>query len=263
MDGAALSGRFRELGVVRLDGAFTEEQAAGIRELVWRHIGQRSKVSLASPDSWGRAAAGSFGLKALQGRPEFAPVVDNEAVHAALDVLFEPDGWSAPKRPSAKVLLTFPEHAPWRMPRGWHIDFGLEQPTWPTFAVKVFAFFDLVEPAGGGTLLLEGSHRVVERFAQGRHEDLSTPAAHNELMHCDPWIEQLALGGSARHPRQELVGQWNDVLGVPVRVLELTGNPGDVVLAHMHVMHSPSPNAGTRPRQMLGLEITRQDRPPR
>jgi ectoine hydroxylase-related dioxygenase (phytanoyl-CoA dioxygenase family) len=38
-------------------------------------------------------------------------------------------------------------------------------------------------------------------------------------------------------------------------VVEVTGRAGDVVLTHMQVSHSPSPNTTTRPRQMIGASF--------
>ena len=145
------------------------------------------------------------------------------------------------------------------MPRGWHIDFGLDRPTWPVFAAKIFAFFDTVEPGGGGTLVLEGSHRLQERFAAATSQDLATPAAHDEFMHSYEWVERVSRGGTPQHPMRDLIDRWHEVDGVPLRVSELTGEPGDIVLTHMQVLHSPAPNAGTRPRQMMGLDIARTE----
>ena len=248
--------RFRDTGVIRVDGAFTPAEAAAIREVVWRHIEQRSAVRYANPASWSASAAGSFGLSSLARRPEFAAVTQNSRVRDALDAIFEGGSWEAL---GFKVLLTFPDKAPWVMPRGWHVDFGLERPTWPAFAVKIFAFFDAVEPGGGGTLVMEGSHELHGRFAAETAQDLASPAAHHELMHKYKWVERVAAGGSASHPLRDLIGQWHEVDGIPLRVSELTGGPGDVVLTHMHVLHSPAPNAGTRPRQMLGVDIARTE----
>ena len=45
------------------------------------------------------------------------------------------------------------------------------------------------------------------------------------------------------------------VQGVPLELIELTGRPGDVVLTHLHVFHSVSPNTATQPRQMLSKAI--------
>ncbi|HEY1620042.1 MAG TPA: hypothetical protein VGG25_20630 [Streptosporangiaceae bacterium] len=40
------------------------------------------------------------------------------------------------------------------------------------------------------------------------------------------------------------------VQGVPLRVVELTGEPGDMVFCHPVMLHSVAPNRGTRPRFM-------------
>jgi hypothetical protein len=48
-----------------------------------------------------------------------------------------------------------------------------------------------------------------------------------------------------------------EIDGVPVRVVELTGSPGDVVITHLHIFHARSPDTGTAPRLMLGKEVRR------
>jgi hypothetical protein len=40
------------------------------------------------------------------------------------------------------------------------------------------------------------------------------------------------------------------VEGVPLRVVELTGEPGDMVFCHPVMVHCGAPNRGTRPRFM-------------
>jgi hypothetical protein len=40
------------------------------------------------------------------------------------------------------------------------------------------------------------------------------------------------------------------VEGVPLRVVELTGGPGDMVFCHPVMVHCAAPNRGTRPRFM-------------
>lgn len=39
--------------------------------------------------------------------------------------------------------------------------------------------------------------------------------------------------------------------GVPLRVVELTGEPGDVILMHSDCFHAVAPNRLTEPRMML------------
>ena len=157
--------QFHDVGIVRFDGAFSAEQADAIREVVWRHVEQHSDVRLADPTTWTKTRP-SISFKRLKRKVVFVPLIGNPSVRHALDAIFGPGGWQPPKVPGGQVLLTFPTEGPWVLPGTWHMDCGFDQPTWTVPAVKLFAFFDNVEPEGGGTLLLAGSHRLVERYAE-------------------------------------------------------------------------------------------------
>ncbi len=100
-------------------------------------------------------------MRTVEERAIGAPVLANPVVVDALDAIFEPAPWSPPRSP--QVLMTFPADGPWRVPSGWHTDYGSERPTRPVFAVKMFAFLDDVGGEGGGTLVLLGFHRLLER----------------------------------------------------------------------------------------------------
>ena len=45
-----------------------------------------------------------------------------------------------------------------------HIDGGFDAPPSPPPMIRMFSCFDSLSPESGGTLLLEGSHHVVERY---------------------------------------------------------------------------------------------------
>lgn len=144
------------------------------------------------------------------------------------------------------------------MPNAWHIDGGFDRAVWPPPAIRMFSFFDVVEPEGGGTLLLEGSHHLVERYMAER----PTPIPGNSVtwgrfMRHHPGLADLHRIHSDEAPRRELVGSSIDVDGIQVRPVELTGNPGDTYLAHFYVLHSGAPNVSNRPRQMLSTTATR------
>ena len=247
-----LRDQFRDVGVVRLDGAFSAQQASAIRDTVWRHIERRSEVRLADPTTWSPERA-PISFKYLKGKLVFAPMIDNPSVLYALDAIFGCGGWQPPKKPGAQILLTYPTPGPWVLPTGWHMDCGFERPTWPVFAVKLFSFFDDVEAQGGGTLVLEGSHRLVERYARtlppetGGNKDTWA-----RFMKQDPWLHRLYRGGTASDPGRHLLGTRHHIDGIALRAIELTGSPGDVIITHLHVFHSGALTVGSRPRQMLG-----------
>jgi hypothetical protein len=138
------------------------------------------------------------------------------------------------------------------------MDCGFEQANWPVRSVKLFAFFGEVGPRGGGTMLLPGTHRLVDRYREG----LPAPAGAGEenwrpFMRHHPWLARLLGGAGLPDHGRPLAGAAGEIGGVPVQVVELTGSPGDVVVTHLHVFHARSRNTGTVPRLMLGKEIRR------
>jgi hypothetical protein len=249
----------RETGIVRLDGAFSAADGAAIRETVWRYVEARTGIVRDGESTWSSPVRISY--KGLKGRRVFAPVVANPTVECALDAVFGPGGWQPPRRAGARILLTMPSPGPWIAPEGWHMDCGFERPTWPLQAVGLWSFFDDVEPEGGGTLLLAGSHRLVERYARTLPRGTGgNSTTWGRFMKKDPWLREVCRGGTAEAPRRDLIGLRGEVDGIPVEIVELTGRPGDVVLTHMHLFHSASPCVGPRPRQMLsgGIRATDQ-----
>ena len=63
----------------------------------------------------------------------------------------------------------------------------------------------------------------------------------------------MALTGQAPSPDDRIAAFMDRetvVDGVPLRVVELTGEPGDMVFCHPVMVHSAAPNRGARPRFM-------------
>jgi ectoine hydroxylase-related dioxygenase (phytanoyl-CoA dioxygenase family) len=254
MDSAEIRRLFDATGVVRLNAAFSAEEAAAMRDAVWSYVDRKSGLRAEERSAWPEGWSG-VNWKGLRRSHVFEPLTNNTAVSAALDAVLGVGGWVPPK-PGAQILFTFPQPGPWVLPDGWHMDCGFEQPTWPVFAVKLFAFFGEVGPEGGGTMLLPGTHRLVERYRTRIPEGTGGGKQHwRAFMQHDPWLAQLLDGAERPDLGRSLVGQSREVDGVPVEIVELTGRPGDIVLAHLHVFHTASPNTAEHPRQMLGKAI--------
>ena len=252
---SAIREEFIERGVVRIPGAYSPQAAAAIAATVWGSVERRSDIRKADPSTWPSGHPG-ISFKNLKGRRVFEPLVRSERVVRALDDVLGSGCWRPPKI-GAQILLTFPSSGPWILPKAWHIDGSFDAPVWPPPAIRMFSCFDTVGPEGGGTLLLEGSHHLVERYL----DEHPTPIPGNGvtwgrfMRHHAP-LDELMRERSADAPGRDLVGVPIEVGGTAVRPIEVTGEPGDVYLVHFYVLHSAAPNVSDRPRQMLSTTAT-------
>jgi len=120
--------------------------------------------------------------------------------------------------------------------------------------VQLFTFLDTVEPRGGGTLLVAGSHRLLNegRFIRSRELKplLIGKAFFRELYSKRPVSVQ---------ERAHLLGMVGAVGDVALEVMELTGAPGDVYLTDLRVLHTGAPNTAEHPRVMATHRFVRAD----
>jgi len=249
---------FAERGVVWLRGAFSPDDAARMRRRVWARLA-RSGVTEDDPATW--ASADVTGLSRRVRRDRVFAALGSPVVRGAVDDLLGQDAWDPP-REWGTILVTFPgQGRAWVLPaRGWHADYGWDRDPEPLFGVKVFAFFAGVRPRGGGTLVITGSHRVVARFAALLPPD-QPYEGHllGRYLRCDDWFRALSRPGDDDFGRAaRFMDREHHSDGTAVQVIELTGQPGDVVLTHPWVLHSGSPNTGGYPRMMLTKNLYRR-----
>lgn len=246
---------FADRGLVYLRGAFTEQDAARMRGRVWARL-SRLGVREDDPSTW--AADTLTGLsKSIKRDPVFTAAAP--AMIEAADQLLDPRDWD---RPSdwGTILVTFPQPGrPWTLPaKGWHTDYGFDLGPEPLFGVKVFAFFGDVRPGAGGTLAIAGSHRVVARYARSMPPDQPYDKhVTNRFLRHDDWFRSLSRPGDDPGRIARFLERDHQAGGVTVRVTELTGRPGDMVLTHPWVLHESAPNTGSYPRLMLTKNLYR------
>lgn len=108
-----------------------------------------------------------------------------------------------------------------------------------------------LEPGGGGTPQVAGSHRVIARHLSKTSErDFTT--IRDQVLRSHPWFDTLTTTAGDRSI--DLMTE-SEVDGLPVRVVELTGSAGDLYLTHPWVLHSIAPNTGDAPRMMRSRVI--------
>jgi hypothetical protein len=242
---------FHEQGLIHCSSVFNSPDALAFQAEIWDELEQEFSIMRDDPPTWRVPPRSPKKAKTslLNDR------VINDRFRAIINDLLGPENWKEPNTWGG-FLLTFPTPGkePWELAHNlWHWDYELSR-GFDLKGLLIFSFYSDVVPQGGGTLVVRGAHRVLERY----YEDL-TPAQrgwkHGEqrkhFMSHDPWFSELS------HPQKEVdrksyfMDQDTEVRGVPVRVLELTGQPGDVVFCHPRLIHAPSGiNLNDYPRMM-------------
>ena len=242
--------RFERDGYVVVRRAFSRDDALAMERQWWRELEDAHGIRPGDRASW-RPLPGD--LKAAKRDPMQAKIL-TARVRGVLDDLLGPGAWPTP-RDWGRPLVTFPEPGAWDVPiRHWHWDNPRELHLDRPRALFVVGFIGSVAPRGGGTLILSGSPRLLiqqeGRVPAGRPGD-SITAERDRFHRSHPWL--MALTGQAPSPADRgaaFMDAETTVDGVPLRVVELTGEPGDMIFCHPLMVHCAAPNRGTRPRFM-------------
>ena len=99
--------------------------------------------------------------------------------------------------------------------------------------------------------IVEGSHSVVERCMASSPPPAKHAARRKKVVRSHPWLAALEEPGEPSARIQRFMVDGGDVDGLPVRVVELCGEAGDVFLVHPLTLHARPRNTGTQPRFML------------
>jgi len=245
---------FHDDGYVTVRGAFPRADALAMQDAWWAELAHVHGVHRHDRATWRPVAADLRRAK----RDPIQQRLLTPRVAGVIDALLGAGTWRPP-RDWGRVLSTFPEPGaqdrPWEIPTflwhwdspaAWHLD-SLE-------GLFVVSFIGEVAPRGGGTLILAGSPRLVLRQEAGltpAQRALPYAARRRLFYDLDPWLGVLTgASGLTPEKRTARLEAGAVIDGVPVRVVELTGEPGDMVFCHPCIVHCASPNLGDRPRFM-------------
>ncbi len=124
--------------------------------------------------------------------------------------------------------------------------------------MRVFVCLAKLRPKGGGTLFLAGSHRLVQALADKEPaEKLRSAEARQGLVRNYPWVKGWCSFDANVDRVQQFVKDGTTIGDVNVRVIEMTGEPGDVFLTHPLMLHAASTNCAKNPRLVLSSTVYR------
>jgi Phytanoyl-CoA dioxygenase (PhyH) len=241
-------GELTSHGYTYMRGLISRDQAAAIEERIWAFLARRG-ISKDDRATWPGGGLQSK-LQGLRQARAFAPF-SNARVHAVVDQLLGVGEWTPPRQ-DGQALLTFPQPGPWVIPhKVWHFDLPARGPIDRFEAVRLLGFVARVAPHGGGTLMVEGSHKLVQRMVEQSATGSAGQSAdvRRRLARQSAWFDALGRAGGDRIGRFMIDGDELD--GVRVRVVEATGDAGDVCLMHPWMLHNLAMNCADRPRMMM------------
>lgn len=210
---------FVERGWTLLRHAFPSAVARAVR----RDLGRRIGIDLERPEQWTQP---QVWLQEMMTEPPYTDAL-TERFQTAVDQLVGVGRWKMTQE-MGWWPVNFPGFDDPPYVDSWHVEGGWfrHHLTSPEQALLNLFCFSTVDPGGGGTLLVEGSHHLAARI-----------------------LSEAEPGGLEADDFDEPLTAHLDREGWPGTV-EVVAEEGDVILAHPLMFHSANPNRGNRPRVM-------------
>ncbi|MFD2081747.1 Phytanoyl-CoA dioxygenase (PhyH) [Actinopolymorpha cephalotaxi] len=246
--------RFESDGLLPLPQAVPATTALAMRDRLWAFLSIMHGRRHDDPTTWS-AIEGRVGFKTLMRAGAFDGLSEHlsEPVTDLLGTAWKPPAhWGHP-------LVTFPNlQAQWAIPaRNWHVD-STQWSTGPIPGVVAFTFLNEVRPRGGGTLVMAGSHHLTWELCRQAGGFMKTSTMKAVLAERHSWFADLWREPvTGEQQLRRYLDEGDVVEGTHLRVVELCGRPGDVVLMNQDMLHVAAPNTLDTPRMMLSDFITR------
>ena len=254
---------FVKWGFVKIDALIPNEVVDPIREAV---LDRLCRHGFWGEEGWKAPADAEAKMKLRNTIKEISrsskslrPILTEQVLSYARDLVSGDEVEMSP--PITQFLFTAPSsyvmnhdgrwNGEWEVPRSiWHLDMPRSRSIGPP-GPEMFTFLNKVEPKGGGTLILAGSHRLLNDV-----DYLSSKGVKRKLKRHAYFRELTGKGDGDRSRFLEEIGYIDNV---PVKVVELTGDPGDVYFVDLRVLHSLGANTSDQPRMMIAQRMPRQE----
>jgi Phytanoyl-CoA dioxygenase (PhyH) len=252
---------FDRRGVLRLTGLFSADRVRRAREHVQLRL---ARSGLWKNGAWRLSEAANrpqwpdTGLKVSRvignKHPDVEALLEEPALLHVVAALLDGHPFDRTIHRRPQVLFTLPNSHTWTVPTHWHVDIPrLASRRRP--GVQLFMFLDMVEPRGGGTLVIAGSHRLLNGGQFLKVKEINRRLCQEAAFFRELY-GQATVGVGDRAGLLELTASVGDV---GLEVMELTGAPGDAYFTDLRVLHTAAPNATDQPRVMATHRFVRAD----
>lgn len=245
-------GQFKDRGVLRLPRFYPRADIDAMADRLWADLQKRYGMRRDRPESWTVANPAQF--QPLKRSGAFRALA-SPGLSDLADALLGAGGWNGPAH-WGSPLVTFPTPAPGLSRPPWHLDVGGAERLDPLPILRVFTFLEPARPRGGGTLYVAGSHRLAMEVERSCGQPVRSAQVCDRLQAEHSWFASLLATPTAE--LRPLIGVEARVGPCSVRLEEMTGDPGDLVIMHPAVLHAPAHNGLDRPRMMLTEWIPRR-----
>ena len=250
---------FDRRGVLRIAGLFSADRVRRAREHVQRRL---ALLGLWKDGAWcfddtPRPQWPASALKTSKvignKHPDVEALLDEPALLSAVAALLDGHAFDRAVFKRPQLLFTLPNPDTWTVPMDWHADYPrLASGKRP--GVQLFVCLDAVAPRGGGTLVIAGSHRLLNEGRFIRTKEFRHLLCREAFFH-----ELYSEASFNVENRARLLSQTGVVGDVALEVVELIGAPGDAYFTDLRVLHAGAPNATDRPRIMATHRFVRAD----
>ena len=180
---------FEKQGYVHIREAFRRANALAMQEFMWSRLKALHNIERSDRSTW---SDNTNGLN-KSAKASVYSGIGSHRLCSTINQLLGPGAWQVPKSWGG-FLITFPQGSrdSWELTRkNWHWDGKPSDHFKALNGLFILMLFSHIEPRGGGTLLLSGSHQLISRFVEaGRQKQ--KPINLNRFRLSHPWIAELA-----------------------------------------------------------------------
>ncbi|PSN16944.1 hypothetical protein C7293_00715 [filamentous cyanobacterium CCT1] len=213
---------FQEKGYLLLRGALIKKQVRPIKEHI---LAELSRLKI-----WSSGKSLSASIKQMPAFQQIAKLSGLVKQHDLQSKVITPDtlalinalaeGKLAPAQ--SQLLISLPHQGDWTLNGlNWHTDISSHQQRIP--GIQAFILIDDVNPHGGATLALAGTHLLSDRGESRRN------------------IREVLRNGSELE---------SELSRSNLSIVEMSGQAGDMYLMDMRLLHTPSINSSKNIRMM-------------